>query len=194
MKKIVGLTGGIGSGKSIVAMVFKQLGCSVYNSDERAKAAYFFEEVKPQVIALLGKAAYLSETSIDKSYISNTIFSNTNLLQQLNAIIHPAVKTDFQKFVHVTSSTLIIKETALLFEVNLDTSVDVVVLVTAPESLRIKRVMQRDDLTEAQVIKKIKAQLPESEKIKRSHFVINNDEQEMLLPQVVEVFEKLKTL
>jgi dephospho-CoA kinase len=194
MKKIIGLTGGIGSGKSLVAKIFGHLGCAIYNSDERARAAYLFEDVKPKVIELLGKSAYINDSTIDKSFISNTIFSDTALLQKINAIIHPAVKQDFTEFVSQQSTQLIIKETALLFEANLETSVDKIILVTAPETLRIQRVMKRDGLSEDQVLKKIKAQLPENEKIKRAHFIIHNDEQQMLLPQVLEVFDELRRL
>ncbi len=192
MSKIVGLTGGIGSGKSTVARVFEQLNCAVYYSDERAKAAYFFEDVKPKVIQLLGKEAYLTDTTINKSFISSAIFSDANLLAQLNAILHPAVIADFKLFAneHATSN-LIIKETALLFEAHLENQVDVIVLVTAPQALRVKRVMQRDGLSEDIILKKMKAQLSEEEKIKRSQFIITNDEEQMLLPQVIRVYQQL---
>ncbi len=192
MSKIVGLTGGIGSGKSTVARVFEHLKCAVYYSDERAKAAYFFEDVKPKVIQLLGKEAYLNEITINKSFISSAIFSDANLLAQLNAILHPAVIADFKLFANEhTSSNLIIKETALLFEAHLENQVDVIVLVTAPQALRVKRVMQRDGLSEEIILKKMKAQLSEEEKIKRSQFIITNDEEQMLLPQVIKVYQQL---
>lgn len=192
MSKIIGLTGGIGSGKSTVARVFEHLNCVVYYSDERAKAAYFFEEVKPKVLSLLGKEAYLNDTTINKPFISSTIFSDANLLAQLNAILHPAVISDFKKFASLhTTSALIIKETALLFEAHLEKEVDAIVLVTAPQALRIKRVMQRDGLSEDIILKKIQAQLSEEEKIKRSQYIIKNDEEQMLLPQIIKVYEQL---
>ncbi|MCE3226657.1 MAG: dephospho-CoA kinase [Bacteroidetes bacterium] len=189
---IVGLTGGIGSGKSIVAKIFGMLGCALFNSDEAAKEIYFDEVIREKVIALLGKEAYLSDTEINKTFIGSKIFSDTVLLHQLNGIIHPAVKEEFKKFVVTNPGKLIIKETALLFEAKIDGDVDKIILVAANDELRIKRVMRRDGLNEQDVIRKIKSQLPQEEKIKRSHFVIYNNEQEFLITQVLDVYNKLK--
>ncbi|MDI9342427.1 MAG: dephospho-CoA kinase [Sediminibacterium sp.] len=190
---IVGLTGGIGSGKSTVALVFEKLGAAVYYSDERAKAAYFFEDVKPQIIKLLGNATYLSESSINKPYISEKIFSDEHLRQKLNAILHPAVENDFRQFAaKLSPNTLLIKESALLFEVGLEQNVNTIILVTAPIELRIKRVMKRDGLTEELVRKKIDAQWPEEEKRKRAHYIIENNEELLLVPQIISVFNALK--
>lgn len=190
---IVGLTGGIGSGKSTVALVFEKLGAAVYYSDERAKAAYFFEDVKPQIIKLLGNATYLSESSINKPYISGKIFSDEHLRQKLNAILHPAVENDFRQFAaKLSPNTLLIKESALLFEAGLEQNVNTIILVTAPIGLRIKRVMKRDGLTEELVRKKIDAQWPEEEKRKRAHYIIENNEELLLVPQIISVFNDLK--
>ncbi|MEI6022091.1 MAG: dephospho-CoA kinase, partial [Bacteroidota bacterium] len=137
----IGLTGGIGSGKSTVAKVFALMGCKVISSDELAKQSYFKPTVKKQIVALLGAEAYLSESQLNKAYIANQIFNNSNLLQQSNAIIHPEVKKEFQLFTQQHPQDLIIKETALLFEAGLAADVDKRVVVVAPDDLRIKRVV-----------------------------------------------------
>jgi dephospho-CoA kinase len=188
---VVGLTGGIGSGKSTVAKIFKILGCNLFNSDEAAKQIYFEEDIKKQVIQLLGNDAYFNSTTLNKPYINSKIFSNTDLLMQLNAIIHPAVKNKFISFNQKHSNQLIIKETALLFEANLQNQVDKIVLVIADDELRIKRAMLRDTLSKEDVLKKMNSQLAQSEKIKHSHYIINNNETELLIPQVVTVYKKL---
>lgn len=191
----VGLTGGIGSGKSTVAGIFEKLGAAVYYSDDRAKAAYFFEDVKPRVIHLLGESAYLNANTIHKTFIGEKIFSNTSLREALNAILHPAVEKDFRQFAAaLPPNTLLIKESALLFEAGLEKKVNQIILVTAPLELRIQRVMKRDGLTEDLVRKKIDAQWPEEEKRKRAHHIIENNHEQLLLPQVVSVFNTLKTL
>ncbi len=189
---IIGLTGGIGSGKSTVAKLFEIIGCPVFYSDEVAKEIYFDKTVKPQIIALLGKEAYLSETEIDKKYIGSKIFSDTNLLHKLNSVIHPAVIERSKQFVEKHKGKLIIKETALLFEAKLEAQVDKIILVAANDELRIKRVMQRDGLSKEEVLSKIKAQLPQEEKIAKSDFVIYNNEENFLITQVLAIYSNLK--
>jgi len=144
---IVGLTGGIGTGKSTVAKLFELLGAKVFNSDENAKGQYFVPEIKKQVIELLGAECYLDEKTLNRKFISNKIFSDTSLLKKLNTIIHPAVLKDFKVFAGKHTGKLIIKESALLFELGLDKELDKVILVTSPLELRIERVMKRDELS-----------------------------------------------
>jgi dephospho-CoA kinase len=189
---IIGLTGGIGSGKSMVAKIFGMLGCALFNSDEAAKKIYFDPAIKMNVTALLGKEVYLSDTELNKTVIGSKIFGDTQLLHQLNAIIHPAVKEEFRKFIVSNKGKIIIKETALLFEAKIESEVDKIVLVAANDDLRIKRVMHRDGLSEPDVLRKMKSQLPQEEKIKRSHFVIYNNEEEFLITQVLDIYHKLK--
>jgi dephospho-CoA kinase len=188
---IIGLTGGIGSGKSIVAKVFELLGCSVFNSDQEALRVYFNPEIRQQIIDLLGKESYCSANSINRRYISSLIFNDESLRLKLNQIIHPAVGKSFQLFLEKQTSKIVIKETALLFEANLQGGVQKVVFVTAPLDLRISRVMLRDHLSREEVMKKINSQLPEKEKESRSHFIINNNEQEFLIHQVLNVYSAL---
>lgn len=188
---VVGLTGGIGSGKSTVANIFKLLGCKIFNSDEVAKQIYFEEDIKQHIIDLLGYDVYLNSTTLNKHYINSKIFSNTELLKQLNSIIHPAVVNKFEAFCQKNKNELIIKETALLFEANLQHQVDKIILVTADDELRIKRTMLRDNLSKEDVVKKINSQLSQNEKIKHSHFIIDNNETELVIPQVVAIYKQL---
>ena len=190
---IIGLTGGIGSGKTTVARLFETMGCVIYNTDEQAKQLYFNSSVKKQVINLLGKEAYLNEVEIDKKYISHKVFSNTELLNKLNAIIHPAVKEDFIQFEKkYFPDTLIIKETAILFETGIYKNLDYSILVTAPLQLKIERVIKRDSVQKEDVKKRIDAQWPDEKKVPLANFVIVNDNVHALIPQALQVIQKLK--
>ena len=190
---IVGLTGGIGSGKTIVSQLFKTLGCVIYNSDNRAKDLYFNSEVKQQVISLLGQEVYTNNGELNKVFISQIVFSDDDKLKQLNAIIHPAVKKDFDLFVKsYQSNTLIIKESALLFEENLYLNCDATILVTAPIELKIERIIKRNSLSKTEIEKRMLTQWADEQKIPLADFVIVNDEKQAIVPQVVAIFNKLK--
>ena len=191
---IIGLTGGIGSGKTIVARLFETMGCIIYNSDERAKELYFNKDIKQQVITLLGKEAYINDIELNKSYIAEVIFSDKHKLQHLNAIIHPAVKQDFKLVVSkYPVKTLIIKETALLFEENISKEVDISILVTAPVELKIERVMKRSNLSKTEVEKRMLAQWTDERKIPLATYVLTNDGKEALIPQVLAIIHQLRT-
>jgi dephospho-CoA kinase len=188
---ILGLTGGIGSGKSTVARLLEVLGGAVFHSDQAAKEIYFDPAVKVKVTGLLGKESYLSDTVINKAYVSSKIFNDTGLLQGLNAILHPAVNEAFKAFAQQHQGRLIVKESALLFEARLQSQVDKILVVAAPDELRIQRVMKRDGLSREDVLKKIKSQLSQEEKIRQADLVIHNDEKELLIPQVLDIFKTL---
>lgn len=189
----VGLTGGIGTGKSTVGKLFQVLGVPVYNSDDRAKEMYFLPEVKEKVIALLGNEAYQADGSLNRAYVSQKIFSDSSLLSKINGIIHPAVEKDFAAFKEEHKShRYIIKETALLFETGLYKKVDKIILVMAPLEERLKRVMQRDKSSREDVLKRISHQMPDEEKQPISDFVIDNNETEGLIPQVLAIHQKLQ--
>ena len=189
---IVGLTGGIGSGKTTVARLFEVMGCAIYNSDERAKEIYFNPAVKQQVIGLLGKEAYRNEQEIDKAFIASKVFSDTGLLQKLNGIIHPAVKTDFIQFTgQYRADKIIIKESAILFETGIYKDLEKTILITAPTELKIKRVMQRNGVTKEEVEKRMSAQWSDEQKMALADFLILNDDQKALIPQVSEIILKL---
>lgn len=192
---IVGLTGGIGSGKTTVAKVFETMGCVVYNSDERAKALYFNSEIKKHIVALLGSEAYINEVTLNKNYISNAIFTNKEILTKINGIIHPAVRNDFEALVSASNpKTIIVKETALLFEEQINKQVDFSVLVTAPIEIKIQRVMLRNNTTKEDVLQRMANQWTDEEKQSLAQFVILNDCIKAILPQVEECIKKIKQL
>lgn len=191
---VVGLTGGIGSGKSTISKLFEIIGCAVFESDKVAKEIYFEAETKPKIIDLLGAGVYVNENTLNKRYISSKIFEDTTVLEKLNQIIHPAVIKRSKLFVEKNAGKLIIKETALLFEAHLEKECDKIVVIAANTELRIKRVMQRDGLKREDVLKKIQSQLTQEEKIKRADFVIYNDEESLIIPQVLKIYEQLNTL
>lgn len=188
---IVGLTGGIGTGKSTVAKLFAMLGAKVFNSDDNAKQQYFVPEIKQQIINLLGTECYLDDKTINKKYISHKIFSDTSILKKLNTIIHPAVVNDFKQFASKNAHSLIIKESALLVETGLNKGLDKIIVVTSPIELRIERVMKRDGLSRVEVERKIKSQLNDEEKLKFADFVINNNERDFVIEQCFDIYNKL---
>lgn len=191
---VVGLTGGIGSGKTTVAKLFQTMGCHIYNSDERAKELYFEPHVKQQVIDLLGQEAYLSATEINRDFISKKVFTNTILLHKLNAIIHPAVKKDFEHFIRqFPENSIIIKETALLFEIGIQKSLNASILVTAAINTKIDRVMKRNHISKEEVEKRMQAQWTDEQKIPLADFVIYNNPSDALIPQVLKIVEQFKT-
>jgi dephospho-CoA kinase len=190
---IVGLTGGIGSGKTTVAHLFETMGCVIYSSDEKAKEVYFQPVVKHQVTELIGKEAYLNESEINKEYISKKVFSNTELLHELNSIIHPAVKADFIFFQSkLPLGTIIIKESAILFETGIYKDLDKTILVTAPLEVKIVRVQKRNATSEEDVKKRIAAQWSDEQKTPLANFVISNDGAQALIPQVTAIIQQLK--
>lgn len=191
--KVICITGGIGSGKTIVSKIIATMGYLVYHSDERAKKMYFLPEVKEEVIKILGKQAYLSDNEIDKKYIATKIFSDKELLSKINKLIHTAVKKDFEKFIDEhKGKQWIFKESALIFESGLFNTCDKIILVTAPVDVKIERIKKRDGLCDEEIIQRMKHQWNDDKKLSKADFVINNDGQAALLPQVLMVIDKLK--
>lgn len=171
---IVGLTGGIGSGKTTVANFFIELGVPVYNSDKEArKLMRTSKKVKKAIIALLGENSYKGK-KLNKTYISNKIFNNEELLRKLNSIVHPVVRTHFLKWKKKQNSQYVIQETALIFENSSQDFYDKIILVVAPESQRIRRVEERDGISSDQIKRRLKNQLEDDYKIPLAHYVIDN--------------------
>jgi dephospho-CoA kinase len=171
---IVGLTGGIGSGKSTVAKFFKALGVPVYDSDAQAKRIMkSSKKIRKKIIALLGEEAY-EDKSLNRAYIAKSVFGNKELLEELNGIVHPAVRKHFLKWSQKQDYPYVVQETALLFENKSNHLYDKVILVTAPQKLRIARVMSRDNSTEEQVLARIENQLADTDKIELSDYIIEN--------------------
>ena len=188
---IVGVTGGIGSGKSTVAHIFNALGVPVYNSDIRSKELLNTNsELKSRLIEQFGEEIYTS-SGVDRKHFASIIFKDNKLLEISNSIIHPYVKKDFEDWVSAQSFTYSIKESAILFETAIYKQLDKIVLVTAPEELRIKRVVERDQTPEEVVLERIKNQWEDAKKIPLADFTILNNETELLLPQVLNIHQAL---
>ena len=175
MSKIIGLTGGIGSGKSTVAFMFKKLGVPIYSSDVEANILMEnSKEIQNSLIQLLGRKAYLYGR-LNRAFVASKVFNDTNLLSKLNAIVHPAVKTHFESWLSKQKSVYVIKEVAILFEMNSQNNFDYIISVVAPLKDRVQRVVQRDGKSESDVYSIIRNQLPDADKIKFSDFIIHNN-------------------
>ena len=191
----IGLTGGIGSGKSTVARIFETLGIPVYYADDRAKQILADDpEVIRRVTELLGPEAYGPDGSPDRSFIAAQVFADTEKLRALEQIIHPATFADAARWQDEQANKgfpYTVKEAALLYESGSYRSLDRIIVVTAPEPVRIARVVLRDGSTEEQVRARMDKQLPEEEKAGRADFLIVNDGQHALIPQVVQLHRRL---
>jgi dephospho-CoA kinase len=187
----VGLTGGIGSGKSTVAAIFETLGIPVYYADKEAKRLMIeYPNLIQSITELLGEESY-SNGNLNREYISSVVFKEPKKLEQLNQLIHPLTITDSLKWMLQQSTPYAIKEAALIFESKSESHLDVIIGVTSPESLRIKRVLERDGIDEADVRQRMSRQMSEAEKMKRCNFIITNDEINLLTPQVIRIHEIL---
>lgn len=175
--KIIGLTGGIGSGKTTVAKIIETAGYPVYYSDVRAKELVNEDTyLKERIRDLLGSEAYDEYGFYNRKFVAGLVFENNELLDKLNATIHPAVKHDFESWIAAQNAEMVFKETALLFELHLDDACDKSVLVTADDNMRIKRVMDRDGRTYREVEAIMDRQMPEKDKVKKADYVVYNNE------------------
>tara|TARA_E500000318_G_C3495585_1_gene186261 strand:- start:54 stop:641 length:588 start_codon:yes stop_codon:yes gene_type:complete len=192
--KVIGLTGGIGSGKSTVANMFKELGVPVYIADDEAKKIMLTNKVKNKIISLLGENSYL-DNRINKTFIASKVFNNKELLEKLNKIVHPAVALDFLEWSKKQKGPYVIKEAAVLFENEGYKKCDLTILVVADEKTRIQRVLKRDSTTESKIKERIENQWPDSKKLKLADFIIKNNEGlPNLKSQVYKIHEKLINL
>jgi len=171
---VIGLTGGIGSGKTTVSGLFEDLGVPVYNSDEEAKRLMqSSEKLKRAIIELLGKKSYKKDT-LNRSYIAQLVFNDKELLAALNALVHPAVKKDFKKWLRKKNVPYVIQEAAILFENGSYKEYDKLILVKAPKRIRLKRLKARDGSSEEDILARMKNQWSDTKKAKLSDFVIEN--------------------
>lgn len=192
MTKIIGLTGGIGSGKSTVASYIASKGIPVYIADEEAKKIMELPEVILEVQQLFDENILLENNQLNRAKIAEIVFKNPQKLQELNAIIHPKVKLHFMNWLKLHEDfPFVVKEVAILFETDGDASCDKVILVTAPEDVRIKRVMQRDKTKMINVKNRIKNQLSDQEKKAKSDFIIENIDIDTTFKQVDKVLKIL---
>ncbi|MFZ4105514.1 dephospho-CoA kinase [Flavobacterium sp.] len=191
--KIIGLTGGIGSGKTTVANYFKSKGIPVYISDIEAKKVMNFPEIINKIVTFFGSEILGENNYIDREKLASIVFNNPDKLKQLNAIVHPAVKKHFDKWVlNNDKFPYLIKETAILFESGSYKDCDSIISVSAPLETRISRVLERDKTTREKVLRRINNQLSDEERIAKSQYVIINKELEMTKIQVDTLINLLK--
>jgi len=187
----VGLTGGIGSGKSTVARIFESFGIPVYYSDDRAKDLMNNDPVlKQKIITLFGEEAYLVN-ELNRAHISSIVFSDKNKLAGLNNAVHPVVAYDFEQWCAQQNTGFVVKEAAILIESGANKHLDRIVVVSASEEERVRRVMKRDGVGEQQVLARIKNQLSEQDRLKHADYIINNEGDEHLIPQVQQICNTL---
>jgi dephospho-CoA kinase len=188
----VGITGGIGSGKSLICEVFAQAGYPVYNADDRAKFLITNDEVlKSAVVKLLGEEAFV-DGEYNRRFVAGKVFSNDSLLNGLNALVHPKVDEDFARFAKEDRSAIVFKESALLYETEGYKNLHATIYMSSPTALRIERIMKRDAFrTEEEIINIIDKQIPESKAVLLADYIVVNDEVESILEQVNEIEEIL---
>ncbi|HVT84879.1 MAG TPA: dephospho-CoA kinase [Chitinophagaceae bacterium] len=190
----IGLTGGIGSGKSTVAQLFELLGIPVYYADDAAKQLMNTdEELKSLLKKNFGEQAY-KNNELDRQYMAAVVFNDPVKLNLLNSFVHPATIRDAEQWMKRQTAPYAVKEAALLFESGADKMLDHVIGVTAPEELRIERVMKRDGVSREEVMKRLGKQMNEEEKMSLCDFILVNDETQLLIPQVLELHQKLISL
>ncbi|MBS9522495.1 dephospho-CoA kinase [Litoribacter ruber] len=189
---LVGLTGGIGSGKSIVAKFFNVLGIPVYYADDRAKWLMSNDpELKNNIITTFGADSFTADGQLNRTYLAEKVFGDPEATKKINSLVHPAVKTDFENWAKHQNTPYVIKEAALLFETGSYKELDKIINVSSPLKLRVSRILLRDQRSEAQINEIINRQLPDEEKNKLADFVIKNSENKMVIPQVLEIHQKL---
>jgi dephospho-CoA kinase len=190
----IGLTSGIGSGKTTVAKVFETLGIPVYYADDAAKELMNKDEnLKQQIIHYFGEQAY-ENNLLNRKYLAQQVFNNPAKLELLNNLVHPATIQAANNWFAQKTSPYCIKEAALIFESASHKHLDYVIGVYAPTALRIQRVIQRDNITREEVQQRMDRQINETVKMRLCDFVITNDEQQLVIPQVIALHEKLLSL
>lgn len=189
--KVIGLTGGIGSGKTTIAKMFNTLGVPVYFADNEAKKIMTNStEVRNKLIDEFGGDTYLNGV-LNREYIANIIFNNEDQLSSMNNIVHPVVEKEFKLWVSIQEAPFVIQENALIFESKKQNNFDDIITVIAPIEDRIQRVMTRNELSREQVLARMRNQLEDEFKIKRSEFVVHNVDLMKTEIQVKEIFDKI---
>ena len=190
----IGLTGGIGSGKSTVAKIFETLGIPVYYADDAArKLMNTNDALKQAILEHFGKDSY-KDGLLDRKYIESIVFNDKEKLELLNSFIHPATIKDADEWMLEQKAPYAIKEAALLFESGASENLDYIIGVYAPQHLRVQRVIKRDKLPVEEIMKRISRQIDEEMKMKLCNFVITNNEQQLVIPQVLELDHRFRAL
>ncbi len=191
MTKIIGLTGGIGSGKTTVARQFESFGIPIYIADEEAKKIMELPDVIENIKTVFGNEIF-DNAKLNRQILAKIVFNDKEKLQELNKIVHPKVKSHFDKWlIENKSAPIVIKETALLFETGSEMNFDSIITVTAPLAIRIQRVIERDKIDNEAVLNRINNQISDDIKIAKSNFVIHNDNLQSLTKQVKNIYNQL---
>ena len=192
MTRIIGLTGGIGSGKSTVASYIASKGIPVYIADEEAKKLMDSKVIIKKIQAIFEENVVTNDGNLDRKKIGNIVFNQPEKLAQLNAIVHPEVKKHFEKWVKKhKNQSFVVKEVAILFETGGHLACDKVIMITAPQEIRIERAMKRDNIARESVLNRIENQLPEAEKMKMSNFVVQNIDLQSTFTQIDQILKIL---
>lgn len=191
--RLVGITGGIGAGKTIISKLFSVFGIPVYNADDRAKWLMVNDSALKKLISdAFGKDAFTIEGQLNRSYLAKTVFSDSGKTERINTMVHPVVKMDFSQWAASQNTPYVLKEAALLFETGSYRELDKTILVSAPLEVRIDRVMERDPQRgKDQILEIIARQLPEEDKKALADFVIDNKGNKLVIPQVLKIHEAL---
>jgi dephospho-CoA kinase len=191
----VGLSGNIGSGKSVVTRIFDVIGIPVYQADDKAKYIMEIPIVVEKIKKYFGSETINTDGKVDRKKLARIVFSDNKKLDVLNSIIHPLIFADFEKWIHEQKiSPYVVMESAILYETGYSALFDKIIIVSAPEKIRINRVMKRDGINEDDVIKRIKNQLPEENKVNKADYIIVNDGKTLVVPQVLKIHELLCSL
>ena len=190
----IGITGGIGSGKTLVSKIFVCLGIPVYDADSHAKELMTTDGILvSQIKKEFGDLSYLSDGTLNRKYLSEVVFNKQERLDVLNKLVHPRVGENYTQWVkRHNNKAYVLKEAALLFETGSYQALNKIIVVHAPEEVRIKRVIHRDGRAEQQVREIIRKQMSEEEKLKRADFIIYNDESSLIIPQVLALHNRLQ--
>lgn len=192
--KRIGISGNIGSGKSYVCKIFNQLGISTFHSDEETKKLYFLPDVKKEIIGRFGEEVYFADGSLNKKLLSYHLFQNPEALKFIETLLYPKLNQVFDEWCEQQSSEYVLFESAILFEKNFDKQFDKIIFVSAPESIRLQRAMERDKCDEENVRSRMRLQWDEETKKSKSDYIINNDGAEDIMPQIVKINSEIQNL
>lgn len=190
MKK-VGITGNIGSGKSYVCKMFEKLGIPVFYSDDETKKLYFIPSVKELIVNRFGEEVYFEDGTLNRKLLSYHLFKNEEAMKFIESVLYPALNQHFDEWCEQQTSPYVLYESAILFEKNYGKYFDKIIFVSAPEDIRLQRVMKRDDCTEENVRSRMRLQMSEETKLSKADFVIYNDGDKALEPQVETIDKQL---
>lgn len=187
-----GVTGGIGSGKTLVCNIFEMMYIPVYFADDEAKRLMTEDiRLRKKIIRILGAESYTSDNQLNRQHIAEKVFNDEKLLKKLNLAVHPAVEKDFTLWAEAQTSEYVIKEAALLYESGSYKNLDKIIVVTAPLEMRINRVMKRDGVSRQTILARMKNQMPEEEKAKMADYLIHNDGSKSVIWQTINLHRKL---